>query len=143
MNVPFDLSKVLFIATANDVKNIPGPLLDRMELVEMSSYSTTEKLKIAKNHIIPKQMAQHALSPDYVTFNSESILTLIEYYTHEAGVRQLERVIGAVCRNVALQVAEDINGGNVEADVFSKQVNYPIQITNDDIEKIFGVKRVI
>uniref|UniRef100_A0AC34GPZ0 Lon protease homolog n=1 Tax=Panagrolaimus sp. ES5 TaxID=591445 RepID=A0AC34GPZ0_9BILA len=138
LNVPFDLSKVLFIATANDVKNIPSPLLDRMELVEMSSYSTGEKLKIAKNHIIPKQMSQHALSPDYVSFNNESILNLIEYYTHEAGVRQLERVIGAVCRNVALQVAEDINGGNVEADVFSKKANYPIQITNAEIEKIFG-----
>jgi ATP-dependent Lon protease len=138
LNVPFDLSKVLFIATANDVKNIPSPLLDRMELVEMSSYSTGEKIKIAKNHIIPKQMTQHALSPDYVSFNNESILNLIECYTYEAGVRQLERVIAGVCRNVALQVAEDINGGNVEADVFSKKANYPIQITNAEIEKILG-----
>uniref|UniRef100_A0A7E4UTQ1 Lon protease homolog n=1 Tax=Panagrellus redivivus TaxID=6233 RepID=A0A7E4UTQ1_PANRE len=137
LNVPFDLSQVIFIATANDINKIPNALYDRMELVQMSSYSLLEKLKIAKTHIIPKQMAAHAVTPDYMSITDEAITSLIEYYTHEAGVRQLERAIGAICRNVALRVAEAINAG-IDADVVSPRVDYPINIAPTDVEHILG-----
>uniref|UniRef100_A0AC34REN6 Lon protease homolog n=1 Tax=Panagrolaimus sp. JU765 TaxID=591449 RepID=A0AC34REN6_9BILA len=135
LNMPFDLSKVLFIATANDINNVSKALRDRMEVIEMSSYSTMEKVKIAKKHIIPKQMTQHALLPNHVNFDDNSVLTLIEY-THEAGVRQLERVVGAICRNVALRVAESIN----TSDVSASDSKLPILITTQEVDKILNLK---
>uniref|UniRef100_A0A914CP38 Lon proteolytic domain-containing protein n=1 Tax=Acrobeloides nanus TaxID=290746 RepID=A0A914CP38_9BILA len=143
LNVPFDLSQVLFIATANDVRKIPAPLLDRMELVELTSYSTDEKLRIALQHILPKQLERHALSPEYMKLEREALLKIIENYTREAGVRQLERVIGAVCRNVALRIAESINGGNVEADIIAAKLNLPIVVNEEEVHKILGKEKYI
>lgn len=106
MNVPFDLSKVLFIATANDVSTIPGPLLDRMELIEVPGYSMHEKVQIAMRHLITKQMERHGITEEHVHFSEDSVQQLLEGYTREAGVRQLDREIAALCRFVAVRVAE-------------------------------------
>ena len=106
MNVPFDLSKVLFIATANDVSTIPAPLLDRMELIEVPGYAMHEKVQIAMRHLIPKQMERHGITEEHIQFSEEAVSQILEGYTREAGVRQLDREIAACCRYVAVKVAE-------------------------------------
>lgn len=98
---PYDLSNVLFIATANDLSTIPGPLLDRMEIISIAGYTEIEKTEITKDHLIPKQLEEHGLKKTQVIFKDEAILDLIRYYTREAGVRGLERQVAAVCRKVA------------------------------------------
>ncbi len=103
---PVDLSKVIFLATANSADTIPRPLLDRMEVVELSSYTKNEKVHIAKGHLIPKQRKLHGLLAKELTFSDGAIEEMIEYYTKEAGVRGLERVIGKVCRKVVLAMEE-------------------------------------
>ena len=97
----YDLSKVLFIATANDLSNIPGPLRDRMDIIHVSSYTEIEKFEIAKRHLVGKQMEAHGLKETQITFENEAIAHMIQYYTKEAGVRQLERTIAEVCRKGA------------------------------------------
>ena len=106
LNVPFDLSKVLFIATANDVSTIPAPLLDRMELIEVPGYSMHEKVQIAMRHLIAKQMERHGITEEHIQFSEEAVKQILEGYTREAGVRQLDREIAACCRYVAVKVAE-------------------------------------
>ncbi|HIU01023.1 MAG TPA: endopeptidase La [Candidatus Coproplasma excrementavium] len=106
LEVPYDLSKVLFITTANSVDTIPGPLLDRMELIEISGYTEEEKLQIAIRYLIPKRLKANGLSEGDVTFTEGAIRAIIEGYTREAGVRSLERNIDAVCRKIAVKVAE-------------------------------------
>ena len=106
LEVPYDLSKVLFITTANSVDTIPGPLLDRMELIEISGYTEEEKLQIAIRYLIPKRLKANGLSESDVTFTEGAIRAIIEGYTREAGVRSLERNIDAVCRKIAVKVAE-------------------------------------
>lgn len=101
---PFDLSEVLFIATANDLSLIPGPLRDRMEVISLSSYTEMEKRTIAKNHLIPKQMKEHGLTGANLRFNDDAIMDIVRYYTREAGVRGLERCISSVCRRAAKQI---------------------------------------
>lgn len=101
IEVPFDLSEVLFITTANDLSTIPAPLLDRMEVIELSSYTREEKFHIAKKYLAPKQMQKHGLTTKDITFSAGGIYTLIDRYTREAGVRILERTIGSVCRKAA------------------------------------------
>lgn len=91
IEVPFDLSEVLFVTTANDVSSIPRPLLDRMELIEMGSYTREEKWNIAKKHLIPKQTKRHGLTAKELKFSKDGIYALIDGYTREAGVRSLER----------------------------------------------------
>lgn len=98
LGIPFDLSKVLFIATANRPEVIPGPLLDRMEEIEITGYSTHEKLFIAKNFLIPKQISENGIKFEYFSLPDGSINKIILSYTRESGVRQLERNIGSVCR---------------------------------------------
>jgi ATP-dependent Lon protease len=115
--VPFDLSQVLFIATANILDTIPGPLRDRMEIIQLAGYIDDEKLAIARNYLIPRQIVQNGLADGAVTFTDEAIREVISSYTREAGVRQLEREIGAICRGVATRVAE----GNQERAVIEKQ----------------------
>src|SRR5699024_2611993 len=100
----FDLSEVMFIATANDLSAIPGPLRDRMEIISLSSYTESEKMLIAKNHLIPKQMKEHVLNGAEVRLNDDAIANLVRYYTREAGVRSLERTISSVCRRAAKQI---------------------------------------
>jgi len=104
--VPFDLSQVLFIATANVLDTIPAPLRDRMEILPLAGYIEEEKLAIAKNYLIPRQIAENGLDPSQIAFTDDAIREIIRSYTREAGVRQLEREVGSVCRGVATRVAE-------------------------------------
>jgi ATP-dependent Lon protease len=106
LEVAFDLSQVMFITTANTLMPIPGPLRDRMEIIEISSYTEGEKVEIAKGYLIPRQLRENGLREDEVIFSEETIRTMIRSYTREAGVRNLEREIGAVCRKVVTHVAE-------------------------------------
>lgn len=107
IEVPVDLSQVLFIATANSASDIPRPLLDRMELVEVSSYTENEKLHIAKEHLIKKQIAKHGLKAGNLKITDEALMMIIRNYTREAGVRNLERKIGEICRKTARQIFEE------------------------------------
>ena len=111
IDVPFDLSKVMFIATANQKSTIPGPLLDRMEVIELPGYTSREKLSIARDFLIPRQLSEHGLSPERLDFSDDAIDMLIDSYTHEAGVRKLEQQAAAVCRAVAVRLAngEDVS----------------------------------
>ncbi len=105
LGVPYDLSEVLFIATANFIQNIPGPLLDRMEVVEFSGYTEREKLEIAKRYLCPRQIQENGLDEERIAIADEAISEVISRYTREAGVRQLERSIGKLCRKVARRIA--------------------------------------
>ena len=105
LGVPFDLSEVLFIATANFIQNIPGPLLDRMEVVEFAGYTEREKREIARKYLIPRQFSENGVSPEQLTITDEALSEVITSYTRESGVRQLEREIGRVARKVARKIA--------------------------------------
>lgn len=107
VEVPIDLSQVLFIATANDVQTIPRPLLDRMELIEINSYTENEKKHIAREHLIPKQIEANGLKKGQLVIEDEALDEIISRYTKEAGVRSLERQIGHICRKTALRIQED------------------------------------
>lgn len=104
---PYDLSDVLFICTANNLENIPAPLRDRLELIEVSSYTELEKVQIAKRHLIPKQLGLNGLKKEQVTFKDESITYIIQHYTREAGVRDLERKIAGCLRKVVVSIVKD------------------------------------
>ena len=105
IEVPFDLSKAVFITTANNVSAIPQPLLDRMELIELPSYTAEEKFHIARNHLIPKQLKEHGLKASQFKIEDKAVDELIQYYTKEAGVRTLERYIASLCRKAAKKIA--------------------------------------
>ena len=107
IEVPFDLSKAVFITTANNVGAIPAPLLDRMEVIELPSYTAEEKFHIAKEHLIPKQLKEHGLKASQLKISDDAIDELIQYYTKEAGVRSLERSIASLCRKTARRIAAD------------------------------------
>jgi len=109
--VPFDLSQVMFITTANMLDTIPDPLLDRMEIIELHSYTTEEKVKIAQGYLTPRQIRENGLRPEEIIFEEAALRRLVRDYTREAGVRNMERTIGAICRKVATQVAENGGGG--------------------------------
>ena len=104
LEVPLDLSEVMFITTANTLQTIPRPLLDRMEVIEITSYTENEKLHIAMEHLIPKQLERHGLTEDQLTFSRQAVWKVARNYTKEAGVRQLEREIGNVCRKAAKEI---------------------------------------
>jgi len=106
LGVPFDLSQVLFIATANTTETIPAPLLDRMEVITIAGYTEEEKVEIARRHLVPEQLRAHGLSPDEVTITDDAIRLVIRGYTREAGVRNLSRQIAALCRKAARELAE-------------------------------------
>ena len=106
MELPFDLSRVMFITTANNIENIPAPLLDRLEIIEVPSYTDEEKLRIARKHLLPKQIASHGLKPRAVRMNDRVLRQLIEGYTREAGVRELERTIARVVRKATVELLE-------------------------------------
>ena len=134
VEVPVDLSKVMFICTANSADSISGPLYDRMELVELSGYTTLEKLAIAKNHLVPKQMAEHGIEHDRLELEDSALKELISGYTREAGVRNLEREIAALCRSAAVRVAE----GAPQIKIDQAEVGHllgPAKFTNDVAER--------
>ena len=136
MDVPFDLSKILFIATANQASSIPGPLRDRMEVIDVSSYTLNEKVEIAKQYIIPEQLEEHGISSEQVVFPDEGLRFLIESYTRESGVRSLKREIAALCRNVATDLAmgESIQYPAMNAEAVSA-IRGPIKFFNDVAER--------
>lgn len=101
LEVPMDLSNVLFLATANDPSGIPEPLYDRMEIINLSSYTREEKFQIAKRYLLPKQVKRHGLNGRTCRFNDEALYNLIDHYVREAGVRTLEREIASICRKSA------------------------------------------
>jgi ATP-dependent Lon protease len=107
LDIDYDLSKVMFIATANNLNTIPAPLLDRMEVIEVSGYITEEKIEIAKRHLIPKEMEANGLKKGSLSLTKATIKSIIENYTRESGVRELEKKIGKICRKIAYQYATD------------------------------------
>ena len=129
LDVPFDLSEVLFVTTANVLDTIPPPLRDRMEVLELPGYTEEEKLKIAKEHLVAKQIANHGLSPEFVSFTDEALRLVIRGYTREAGVRNLEREIASLCRKVARRRAE----GNEAA----------VTMTRDTVVELLGAPRFL
>lgn len=134
LNIPFDLSNVLFIATANSLDTIPGPLLDRMEVIEIQGYTFEEKLYIAKKYLIPKQVLAHGLERHHIHLSDDTILHLAEGYTRESGVRNLERTIASVVRAKCVQLAE-LKESEQEA-------SYDGQVSVKDVQQILGVRSV-
>jgi len=122
LGVPFDLSEVLFIATGNFVQNIPGPLLDRMEVVDFAGYTEKEKAEIAKKYLIPRQLEESGLSGKGISFTDEAVMSVVSNYTRESGVRQLERQLGAVARKVARKIAMGDTGPIVDATITAEEV---------------------
>ena len=106
LNALFDLSNVMFIVTSNVLEDIPGPLRDRMEILNLSGYTQEEKLSITKKYLIPKQMHENGITDEHVEFNDDAVRTIIKYFTSEAGLRNLERKVGALCRKVAMKIAK-------------------------------------
>jgi len=127
LGVPFDLSKVTFIATANMLDTIPGPLRDRMEVIQLPGYTEEEKLQIAKRYLVRRQLEQNGLTPEKLEIGDEALRAVIRDYTREAGVRNLEREIGSVCRSAAVKIAE----GGVEA----------LRIGAGDLDPILGPRK--
>jgi len=128
LDINYDLSKVFFIATANSLETIPAPLLDRMEVIQLSGYTTDEKMHIAKNHLLPKQLKEHGLKPDQVEISDDMLTMMIDEYTREAGVRELQRKIAKVLRTVS----EKIVRGKGEEKVI---------ITPDLVEEELGIHK--
>ena len=127
LEVPFDLSDVMFITTANTTETIPKPLLDRMEVIELSSYTDEEKLQIAKQHLLPKERTRHGLKGTQLKITDDAIREIISGYTHESGVRVLERRLAAVCRKAAMKIVS----GEKKS----------VQVTGDSLEELLGVRR--
>lgn len=129
LEVPFDLSKCVFITTANNVSAIPGPLLDRMEVIELPSYTAEEKFHIAKEHLIPKQLKEHGLKASQLRITDGAINDIIQFYTKEAGVRTLERYIASLCRKTAKKIAS----GEVQK----------VSIKGKDLQEYLGIKKYL
>ncbi len=110
MNIPFDLSKVMFITTANLTDTIPSPLLDRMEIIRLAGYTLEEKLEIANRYLLPRQLIENGITEKHIKLNDETITRVISHYTRESGLRNLEREIGKVCRKIARKIAEGGRG---------------------------------
>ncbi|WP_437580268.1 S16 family serine protease [Sorangium sp. So ce887] len=125
LDLPFDLSQVMFLATANNWDGIPGPLVDRMEVIEVPGYTRTDKLGIAREFLVPKQLSAHGLTDERLEFTEPGIAAIIDHYTREAGVRGLERQIAAVCRSTAVKVAEGHDVREVAAPEHVEQVLGP------------------
>lgn len=129
IEVPFDLSKAVFITTANNISAIPAPLLDRMEVIELPSYTAEEKFHIAKEHLIPKQLKEHGLKASQLKIADEAIHDVIGFYTKEAGVRSLERCIASLCRKAAKKIAS----GEAKR----------ISVKSKDLETLLGVRKYL
>ncbi len=129
LEIPFDLSQVLFITTANTLDTVPRPLLDRMEVIEIGSYTDEEKLMIAKDHLIPKQVKKHGLKKSQLRFTDTGIRQIISCYTRESGVRNLERCFTEICRKAAMELLE----GDIKR----------ITVTDDNLEQYLGVRKYL
>jgi len=129
LDIDYDLSKVFFITTANSLHNIPAPLQDRMEIIELSSYLEVEKKHIARDFLLPRQIKEHGLKPGNISLPEETLTEVIRSYTREAGVRSLEREIGALCRKTAIKLVEEDNLGQC------------VTIAPEDLETYLGVKK--
>jgi ATP-dependent Lon protease len=129
LDVPFDLSDVMFITTANTLDTVPGPLRDRMEIIQLAGYTEEEKLQIAKRYLVPRQIERNGLKKSWISINEKALRRIIGEYTREAGVRGLEREIGTICRKVARQIAEAGRNGKVS-------------IGPDDVRELLGKQRV-
>ncbi len=127
IELPFDLSNVLFVTTANDLSTVPRPLLDRMEVIELSSYTEEEKVQIAKRHLLPKQLKKHGLQKNNLSISDTMLRDMIEGYTREAGVRKLEQVLAKLCRKAAKAIAD----GDTKK----------LSVTSKNLEDLLGVKR--
>jgi ATP-dependent Lon protease len=132
LDVPFDLSRVLFIATANQLDTIPAPLRDRMEIIEVPGYTYEEKLNIARQHLVPKQIKEHGITDKHIEVPSETLLKLATSYTREAGVRNLEREVAAVARAIAVEVAQHDNSTGP----FAK-----VTVTPERLTQILGAEK--
>jgi ATP-dependent Lon protease len=136
LEIPYDLSNVMFVATANVADPIPPPLRDRMEILEIPGYTRREKLAIARQHLIPKQLEEHGLKAEQLTITDEAVEELIEHYTREAGVRSLERTIASVIRGVAVKVAEgDTSPRVIKSEEDLHQFLGPIKYTSEVAER--------
>lgn len=133
LEFPLDLSKVLFITTANDASTIPGPLYDRMEVIELTSYTPEEKFKIAKNHLVKKQVKAHGLDGRKLRFDDNAIRCVIEDYTREAGVRRLEQKIAALCRKCAVKLNEEKAGRITVTVKLIRELLGPAKYRNDSL----------
>ena len=143
LDVPFDLSQVMFLTTANQLEPIPGPLRDRMEILQLSGYTEGEKVHIARNYLIPRQIKENGLRPEELKFTDEALAMLVRNYTREAGVRSLERQIGAVARKVVTRIAE----GRTDEMVVNRQqvtelLGKPIFYPTEEIEERTAVPGV-
>lgn len=130
LEIPFDLSDVMFITTANTLDTVPRPLLDRMEIIELGSYTDEEKLMIAKNHLIPKQLKKHGLKKQQLRISDDAIREIISCYTRESGVRNLERAIGEICRKTDMQL-------------ISQEESKRISVTGSNLEAFLGVRKYL
>ncbi len=133
VELPVDLSNVLFVATANQLGSISGPLRDRMDIIEIPGYTANDKLHIARKYLLPKQLANHGITDEHITFSDESLDKVIRHHTREAGVRSLERRLADVCRGVAVKVAEALDG---EGD---NKVH--VEIDSDALDTYLGPER--
>lgn len=145
IEIPIDLSKVLFIATANDIETIPQPLMDRMEIIEIEGYTDNEKFHIAKDHLIAKEFEKNGIKKSWLTITDEGINSIVKYYTKEAGVRQLDRNIAKVCRKAAKLIVEDkkkrlkVTSKNIEKYLGRKQFDIDFANEKDDIGIVRGL----
>lgn len=145
VELPLDLSKVLFIATANDAGNIPRPLLDRMELIEVGSYTANEKFHIAKEHLLEKELSRNGLSKEQLTISDSALKDIIEHYTREAGVRGLERTIGSICRKAAREILQKkstsvhVTGRNLEKYLGKTRFRADMANESDDVGIVRGL----
>ena len=145
VEIPLDLSEVLFIATANDLQTIPRPLLDRMEVIEISSYTQNEKEHIAREHLIPKQIKAHGLKENQLLISDEALRKVIAGYTKEAGVRSLERKLGEICRKTARKILEDkeetisVNVDNLESFLGRARYTYQRKNKTDEVGIVRGL----
>lgn len=136
LGVPFDLTKVMFITTANLIDPIPSPLRDRMEVIVLSGYTTEEKLGIAKSYLIPKQLEEHGITKSHINLTDDSLSSIISHYTREAGVRNLEREIANLCRKVAKKIAEGkIKQYRITGRNLSKYLGAPKYLPEEEIGK--------
>ncbi len=136
IEIPFDLSKVLFITTANDKYSIPDALRDRMEIIEMSSYTYEEKFQIAKKHLVPKQLKEHNITRKQLKFSDKALRMMTDGYTREAGVRQLERLIAKICRKSAVAILDDPETVISVTDKNLADYLGPVKFHDDDFEAV-------